>query len=94
MDAAHLQVLLGGAEEGVSPTFIVDVSTEYERKQDLLKLYASQWQVDMDWLSNSSHWGSLIGARSGEAFVSAGPVGIDNLMMFKERLGFPREPGK
>lgn len=82
---------LGGAEEGIHPTFIVDVTHEIERKRELLSFYASQWQVDMDLLSFSASWGRIIGSTYGEAFFSKGPVGVENLMLFTERLGTPRQ---
>jgi len=86
---------LGGVEEGVMPTFIVDVTDEYDEKVDILNCYASQWQVDMKILSSSAHWGRLIGVEWGEAFVSRGPVGVDDLMRFIEKRGMPRKtPGK
>lgn len=82
---------LGGTEEGVQPTFVVDITEQYERKKELLSIYKSQWQVDMNLLSSSAHWGKLIGAQWGEAFFSKGPVGVDDPMQFTERLGFPKK---
>jgi len=81
---------LGGAEEGARPTFIVDITDVADRKKEVLACYASQWQVDMDLLSFSAHWGMMIGARYGEAFISKGPVGVEDLMLFTEKLGGPR----
>ena len=81
---------LGGVEEGVMPTFVVDISAEYDRKIELLKCYASQWQVDMDLLSSSAHWGKVIGATWGEAFFSKGPVGVEDMMLFTEEIGMAR----
>jgi len=82
---------LGGAEEGLDPTFVVDISSEYKRKMELLACYASQWQVDMDLLAAGSHWGRLIGAKWGEAFHCRGPVGVEDLMLLAERRGMPRQ---
>ncbi|MHC4711795.1 MAG: PIG-L family deacetylase [Planctomycetota bacterium] len=82
---------LGGTEEGVMPTFIVDVTDEYEKKKEVLACYASQWQVAMNRLSTSAHWGEMIGTVWGEAFLSKGPVGVDDLMMFTEKRGMPRK---
>lgn len=82
--------LLGGAEEGIMPTFVVDVTDVYEKKREVLSCYASQWQVDADFLSFSARWGTLIGAKWGEAFISKGPVGIEDIMAFTEELGYPR----
>ncbi len=81
---------LGGVEQGVMPTFIVDVTDEYEDKMDILNCYASQWQVDMDMLSRSAHWGRMIGAKWGEAFAARGPVAISDIMQLTERHGMPR----
>lgn len=82
---------LGGIEEGVMPTFIMDVSDEYDEKIEILNCYASQWQVDMEMLSSSRHWGRMIGAEWGEAFFSKGPLGVRDLMQFIERRGISRE---
>lgn len=82
---------LGGTEESVKPTFVVDISAQHERKVEMLSLYASQWQVDMELLSSSAHWGRMIGAQWGEAFCSKGPVGVEDPMVFTEKLGFPRK---
>ena len=82
---------LGGMDEGVMPTFVVDVTDEYERKLELLACYASQWQVDMDLLSSSAHWGRVIGAKWGEAFYSRGPIAVEDLMLFSEKRGMPRQ---
>jgi len=84
---------LGGAEEGVRPSFIVDVSAQIERKRELLSFYASQFQVDMDLLSFSASWGRMIGSLYGEAFFSKGPVAIESPMLFAEKLGYPRQSG-
>jgi len=82
---------LGGAGEGVRPSFVVDVTAEYERKLELLSCYASQWQVDMNLLSASAHWGVLIGAKWGEAFYSKAPLGVEDLMLFTESIGERRQ---
>lgn len=82
---------LGGAEEGVAPAFVVDISDYQDEKQRLLACYESQRQVDMDGLSNSAHWGRMIGAKWGEAFYSKGPVGVDDFMGFIEKRGGPRK---
>jgi len=85
---------LGGAEEGVRASFVVDVSEEYERKRQLLECFASQWNVDTNLLAASMHWGILIGARYGEAFLCKGPLGVEDLMLFTEKLGRPRQTDK
>lgn len=85
------QYFLGGREEGVTATFVVDITAQYERKAELLGFYASQWQVDMELLNSSAHWGKLIGAEWGEAFFAVGPVGVEDLMLLTEKRGMPRK---
>lgn len=73
------------------PSFVVDVSDIYERKMRLLNLHASQFsktaqefgvlpQGPGDYLfgleSRDRFFGSLIGARHGEALVSDRPIAI------------------
>jgi bacillithiol biosynthesis deacetylase BshB1 len=57
------------------PTFIVDTSPVFARKLDLLRIYRSQFvQPVNDFLfgleSRDRYYGSLIGARHGEALIS------------------------
>ena len=61
------------------PTFIVDTSPVFERKLDLLRIYRSQFVEPVnDYLfgleSRDRYYGSLIGARHGEALVSDQPI--------------------
>src|ERR1022692_2155282 len=61
------------------PTFIVDTSTVFERKLELMRIYHSQFvQPVNDFLfgleSRDRYYGSLIGARQGEALVSDQPI--------------------
>ena len=61
------------------PTFVVDTSPVFERKLDLLRIYRSQFVEPVnDYLfgleSRDRYYGSLIGARHGEALVSDQPI--------------------
>lgn len=61
------------------PTFVVDTSPLFERKLDLLRIYRSQFVEPVnDYLfgleSRDRYYGSLIGARHGEALVSDQPI--------------------
>ena len=61
------------------PTFVVDTSTVFERKLELMRIYHSQFvQPVNDFLfgleSRDRYYGSLIGARQGEALVSDQPI--------------------
>ena len=68
------------------PTFVVDTSTVFERKLELLRVYHTQFvQPVNDFLfaleSRDRYYGSLIGVRLGEALVSDQPI----------RLGSPSD---
>jgi len=64
------------------PTFIVDTTPVFERKLDLLRTYQSQFAPAVgDYLfaleSRDRYYGSLIGARHGEALVSDEPIRLE-----------------
>jgi N-acetylglucosamine malate deacetylase 1 len=61
------------------PTFVVDTSRVFENKLELLRIYRSQFAEPVnDYLfgleSRDRYYGSLIGARHGEALVSDQPI--------------------
>jgi len=61
------------------PTFVVDTSPMFENKLELLRIYRSQFVEPVsDYLfgleSRDRYYGSLIGARHGEALVSDQPI--------------------
>jgi len=77
-------------EEGM-PSWIVNVSDDFEAKLDALRAYASQFfnpaypgpethiSGKAFWESiqtRAAYWGSRIGASYGEAFYAEGPIGI------------------
>ncbi|MCX6000033.1 MAG: bacillithiol biosynthesis deacetylase BshB1 [Chloroflexi bacterium] len=71
-----------------SPSFVVDISTVWKKKMDVLMSYSSQFQSDgpglqtalsrpefMRFIEARAIWfGAMIGANYGEPFVLAGPV--------------------
>lgn len=76
------------------PSFVVDVSSVYEKKMELLRLHHSQFAKTAEQFGIVAHgvsdylfglesrdrfFGSLIGKRHGEALVSDQPVALDNL---------------
>lgn len=76
------------------PSFVVDVSTVYERKHELLRLYQSQFAKTAEQFGVVSHglgeylfalesrdrfFGSLIGKRHGEALVSDCPLALSSV---------------
>jgi N-acetylglucosamine malate deacetylase 1 len=88
--AAFLYYLL---HNFTKPTFVVDISSVYERKLELLRLHESQFAKTAvefgviahgltDYLfgleSRDRFFGSLIGARHGEALLTDGPLGTQN----------------
>jgi bacillithiol biosynthesis deacetylase BshB1 len=65
------------------PAFVVDISSTWEIKQRALACYASQFPADAARPTvlerveaSAAWWGSVIGARHGEAFFSREPVAI------------------
>lgn len=65
-------------------TFIVDTSAVFDGKLDLLRMYRSQFgQSTSDFLfrleSRDRYYGSLIGARHGEALVMDRPIPLASL---------------
>jgi bacillithiol biosynthesis deacetylase BshB1 len=76
------------------PSFVVNVSAVYERKLQLLRLHESQFAKTAEQFGVMSHglgdylfalesrdryFGSLIGARHGEALVADGPLALSQL---------------
>ena len=70
----------------INPGFILDISSVWLRKREILACYESQFvtgrsqegrsfldQVDVD----AKHWGQLIGCEYGEAFASREPLGLN-----------------
>jgi len=79
---------LASAVEDPRPAFVVDITEEYPRKQELLACYRSQGNVDMERLAKNAFWGELIGVRYGEAFFRRGGLPLPDLSGF---LGPPGE---
>jgi len=73
---------LATAVEDPRPAFVVDITQEYTRKQELLACYRSQTNVDMERLAKSAFWGELIGVRYGEAFFRRGSLPLPDLSPF------------
>jgi len=81
-------------EDPVKPTFVVDISEQFERKMAAIRCYASQFDgvrnageifpTGQDLYSlievQSAHYGSLIRVRYGEPFFTHETVGIDDVM--------------
>ncbi|MEO8452041.1 MAG: bacillithiol biosynthesis deacetylase BshB1 [Gemmatimonadota bacterium] len=96
--AAHRPVKilysLAYREDPVKPTFVVDISAEFERKMQAIRCYASQFDgatgagelfpngQDLYSLvdTQSAHYGSLIRARYGEPFFTHETVLVDDIM--------------
>ena len=89
--AAFLYYLLHNYQQ---PSFVVDISSVYKQKLDLLRLHHSQFSKSADELglvplgvadylfgleSRDRFFGSLIGVRHGEAMVSDRPVKLTNV---------------
>jgi bacillithiol biosynthesis deacetylase BshB1 len=72
----------------VAPAMVVDISAFWERKQEALECYRSQFLAGhggeeptiIDRLrAQAATWGWMIGTRYGEAFASREPIGVANL---------------
>lgn len=78
-------VIFASLYADVRPSFVVDISRQFERKLDALMCYASEYGTDRDALrekviTSARHYGGLIGVRYGEPFVMKGPLRVDDLM--------------
>jgi LmbE family N-acetylglucosaminyl deacetylase len=81
-------------EDPVKPTFVVDISAEFERKMAAIRCYASQFDgaknageifpTGQDLYSlvetQNAHYGSLIRTRYGEPFYTHETVRIDDVV--------------
>jgi N-acetylglucosamine malate deacetylase 1 len=59
----------------VEPTFVVDVSSVWERRMRAASAYESQINHALD--ARGLFYGAMIGVRRGEPFSCAGPLGLD-----------------
>ena len=78
-------VIFASLYADVKPSFVVDISLQFERKLDALMSYASEYGTDRDGLrdkvvTSARHYGGLIGVRYGEPFVMKGPLRVDDLL--------------
>lgn len=81
-------------EDPVKPTFVVDISPQFERKLQAIRCYASQFDgadsageifpTGQDLYSlvevQNAHYGSLIRTRYGEPFFTEETVQVDDIM--------------
>jgi bacillithiol biosynthesis deacetylase BshB1 len=81
-------------EDPIKPTFVVDISAQFERKLAAIKCYASQFDgakaageifpTGQDLYSlvetQSAHYGSLIRKRYGEPFFTAETMEVDDVV--------------
>ena len=81
-------------EDPVKPTFVVDISAQFERKMQAIRCYASQFDGAMnageifptgqDLYSlvdtQNAHYGSLIRSRYGEPFFTHETVAVDDVV--------------
>lgn len=81
-------------EDPVKPTFVVDVSAQFERKMQAIRCYASQFDgaqnageifpTGQDLYSlveiQSAHYGSLIRTRYGEPFFTHETMAVDDVV--------------
>ena len=67
------------------PSFVLDISAQFEQKMQAIRCYASQFVVGrsnetptfLDQLRDeAAYWGKLIGTRYGEPFASREPIGL------------------
>jgi len=72
---------------GVMPTFVVDITDQYDRWLKALKAHASQFQnpkkpKDYIWTLETlaRYYGALIGVKYGQGFIIGEPMHIDDPM--------------
>ena len=70
----------------VKPSFIIDISKIAEMKMEVIKSYKSQFGPSpenhqlVEWIIHSNrYWGSLIGTKFAESFISREEIGIQNI---------------
>ncbi len=72
----------------IRPAFIVDISDHWDRKEQAIACYASQFTIGRDRQQPSfidrlrdeaGNWGRLIGTQYGEPFASREPIGLREL---------------
>lgn len=78
----------------MKPTFVIDISAQFERKMQAIRCYASQFDgakaageifpTGQDLYSlietQNAHYGSLIRARYGEPFFTHETLAVDDVM--------------
>jgi bacillithiol biosynthesis deacetylase BshB1 len=84
-------------EDPLKPTFVVDVSAQFERKMAAIRCYASQFEgakaageifpTGQDLYSlvetQNAHYGSLIRCRYGEPFYTAETMAVDDVVALR-----------
>jgi LmbE family N-acetylglucosaminyl deacetylase len=84
-------------EDPVKPTFVVDVSAQFERKMAAIRCYASQFEgakaageifpTGQDLYSlvetQNAHYGSLIRCQYGEPFFTAETMRVDDVVVLE-----------
>ena len=74
---------LGVPEEQVRPSFIMDITEEFEDKLEVLACYESQpGPIQQSW-RGEEYYGKLIGKTYGEAFYSKEALGVGDLFVLK-----------
>ncbi|MBM4055372.1 MAG: bacillithiol biosynthesis deacetylase BshB1 [Planctomycetes bacterium] len=71
----------------IAPSFILDISSEFERKLDIIRVYKSQFAYDSSrwkYISNmitarNCYYGSLVHVDYGEPFTSHEPIGLKDI---------------
>ncbi len=89
------------------PSFIVDVSTVWERRQAAIQAYSSQFLADAPGVSTAISrpefirliearavwYGAMIGAEYGEPFLMQGPIGLGGLPLSPDNQSQDGIPG-
>ncbi|MCF6147966.1 MAG: bacillithiol biosynthesis deacetylase BshB1 [Candidatus Kuenenia sp.] len=71
----------------ITPSFILDISSEFERKLDIVRAYQSQFAYDSSrwkYISNmitarNCYYGGLVHVDYGEPFTSHEPIGLKDI---------------
>jgi bacillithiol biosynthesis deacetylase BshB1 len=78
-------VIFASLYADVKPSFVIDITPQFERKLDALRAYAGEFGTGRDRFQDQAvtaarHYGGLIGVRYGEPFVMKEPLRVDDVL--------------
>ena len=95
------KILYATSFEGMSPTFIVDITAQYEARREAILAYGSQFRpaeserkqkvfLAVDELDSrmdlmARHYGQMIGVKYGEPFLQKEPMAVEDIVALPVR---------